>query len=1064
MFLIKRPDRLAALAAIGGLAAAALTAPTGAATGTPAVDPSSSAIVVDAGYLRLGMDRSGQVTSLVDMRSARDHIATGQGTAPLVSLLVDGTQVMPSALRSGGSKLTFTGAGGFEVVVEVEDRTTYTTFEITEATAPNGGDLQAVLWGPLPTSITHTLGESVGIVRDTEFALGMKPLTDRTEGGWPRELWNTPTGWQNQVAGNPSKVTVAPLEEWSVGARTPWGTLLRAFTFDYTKPRTRMAVSYGGTPFPMPVGTLPADIANVTGSKIALYGTTPDMAPTVLSNIAQEQDLPYPTIGGQWQKTAQATNQSMLILEDLDTGNVAQGAQFAVAGGMSLIDGLRGVGGPWRTNGHYQFHSAFGGSDSEATELVNTAEAHGVRVAVHTLSSFIDGDDPYVVSPANDDLAYGLSTTLAQGIGTTGNTIYLTSCAPLDTTMPGDRIRIDDEFLAYGGYREVNGQCEVTGVVRGRWSSAAAAHETGATVRRVGRNPYGGAIGGLPIIDAIATRFATVWNTTGIAGMSFDGLEEAATTGWGSYGISRLVNGTFRQQTNPDGFISETSRMTSNVWDALSRASWGESFNNIDQLFINNLYYDANYLPGALGWIHISGHSNVQSVEDLLARGAGLNAGANFRAWIASLEGGPNTAKVLEAIKQWETARNLGAFTAEQRAKLQDRSTHWHLSVVTPGERWSLQELNAAGQPVGDPQAVVAPTPELDAGPLPAAARGALYEARVTTNTPTTTRYAVTSGTLPEGLVLNADTGGIVGRPDALGTARFTITAYQSAGLPTAQRDYEIDVARTPEPHLTLTTAGSAAPGVTTQAETRLTVHGSKPITDVQVTLTAPAGWTVEATALATFGRLPQPGGTRGRISPSETVTTTWQVSIPADAVVGEQELTATVHYVDRNSQRSVSATTSLQVALENAALGKEATQKSTLWDSPASNAVDGNTDGRFSGGSITHTAVPETEAWWQVDLGTSRTIDSVDIWNGTEYYGNRMKDFWVIASDQPITTDSLAEARATPGATAIMVAALTGRPSVVDVPDGTTARYVRIQLASTINPLSLAEVQVHVR
>lgn len=62
------------------------------------------------------------------------------------------------------------------------------------------------------------------------------------------------------------------------------------------------------------------------------------------------------------------------------------------------------------------------------------------------------------------------------------------------------------------------------------------------------------------------------------------------------------------------------------------------------------------------------------------------------------------------------------------------------------------------------------------------------------TNTPATTRYAVTSGTLPAGLVLNADTGGIVGTPVRTGAAPFTVTAYQSSGQPTARRDYVIEV------------------------------------------------------------------------------------------------------------------------------------------------------------------------------------------------------------------------------------------------------------------------------
>lgn len=74
------------------------------------------------------------------------------------------------------------------------------------------------------------------------------------------------------------------------------------------------------------------------------------------------------------------------------------------------------------------------------------------------------------------------------------------------------------------------------------------------------------------------------------------------------------------------------------------------------------------------------------------------------------------------------------------------------------------------------------------------------------------------------------------------------------------------------------------------------------------------------------------------------------------------------------------------------------------------------------------------------------------------------MKDFWVLASDQPITADGLEEARSAPGVTAVHVAAQAGRPSRIALPEGTRGRYVRVQLASTNNPLSLAEVQVRGR
>ena len=50
------------------------------------------------------------------------------------------------------------------------------------------------------------------------------------------------------------------------------------------------------------------------------------------------------------------------------------------------------------------------------------------------------------------------------------------------------------------------------------------------------------------------------------------------------------------------------------------------------------------------------------------------------------------------------------------------------------------------------------------------------------------------------------------------------------------------------------------------------------------------------------------------------------------------------------------------------------------------------------------------------------------------------------MTSDQPISADSLADARNTPGVNAIHVDDQAGRPSSIKVPAGTTARYVRIQ------------------
>ena len=84
-----------------------------------------------------------------------------------------------------------------------------------------------------------------------------------------------------------------------------------------------------------------------------------------------------------------------------------------------------------------------------------------------------------------------------------------------------------------------------------------------------------------------------------------------------------------------------------------------------------------------------------------------------------------------------------------------------------------------------------------------------------------------------------------------------------------------------------------------------------------------------------------------------------------------------------------------------NMAQGKPATQSSTLPGYPtavAASAVDGNTSGNWSDGSVTATNL-DTNAWWQVDLGSSATVNSVVVFNRTDCCASRLNDYWVFVS-----------------------------------------------------------------
>ena len=139
-----------------------------------------------------------------------------------------------------------------------------------------------------------------------------------------------------------------------------------------------------------------------------------------------------------------------------------------------------------------------------------------------------------------------------------------------------------------------------------------------------------------------------------------------------------------------------------------------------------------------------------------------------------------------------------------------------------------------------------------------------------------------------------------------------------------------------------------------------------------------------------------------------------------------------------------------------NLAQGKTATQSSTYESASAGRAVDGDINGNYSAGSVTHTN-STNNAWWQVDLGATYTLDGIQLWNRSDCCQSRLANFYVFVSTtnqsgrsfNTILNDSSVW-RFYQSATA---------PSVLEFPVGINARYVRVQLAGT-QYLSLAEVR----
>lgn len=160
-----------------------------------------------------------------------------------------------------------------------------------------------------------------------------------------------------------------------------------------------------------------------------------------------------------------------------------------------------------------------------------------------------------------------------------------------------------------------------------------------------------------------------------------------------------------------------------------------------------------------------------------------------------------------------------------------------------------------------------------------------------------------------------------------------------------------------------------------------------------------------------------------------------------------------------------------------NWARGKPAHQSSTTFGGDAARAVDGNRDGIFATGSVTHTA-DEVDPYWEIDLGAAYRISEVRVFNRTDCCQERLRNFAVFYVNNKVGflhrsfADTLAQNASNPalnvGARAvffpsgIIVDRRTGQtvPGAAVSLGGDWARFIRVQIAGP-GTLSIAEVEV---
>ncbi len=345
---------------------------------------------------KMSLNDKGFITSIYDLASKKEYLPAGSNV-PLLGIRCNGEFENPAQLKNKGNELTLTyEKNKVSVRLLVVSRPGYLTFELTEISPSEKVEL--VIWGPYPTTISETIGECVGVVRNNEFAFGIQALNVKTLGGYPTE--------ENDIEPSFNIFNSDPVdigEEWKkeklyrgqTAKAIESGSVVQAYCRNRIK--VRIISNWGHEKYVAPAFS----DGGVKGSKIALFGCPADQALKTIGEIELAESLPHPLIDGEWGKTARSATASYLII-DFGEENLSKAIELTKKAGLKYLY----HGGPFETWGHFKLDEKFFPDNRTSMKrCVERAKAQGIRLGVHTLSNFITTNDPYVTPLPDKRLA-----------------------------------------------------------------------------------------------------------------------------------------------------------------------------------------------------------------------------------------------------------------------------------------------------------------------------------------------------------------------------------------------------------------------------------------------------------------------------------------------------------------------------------------------------------------------------------------------------------------------------------------------------------------------------------
>ena len=637
----------------------------------------------------IGFNESGAVSILADPEGKVDYRYADKENA-LLAIQVANELEYPTTMEYDSKAELYVLhylKNDIAAKVKIENKEDYLTFELVELS--QNEKVQLVLWGPFKTTINETIGETIGVVRNKLFSLGIQALNPRTLGGYPTSDDSTPSF---NIFGTTSLVDVSDSLEILYRGHTAlpknYGSSLQAYTRNRNEERIISTLKHEKYSAPA------YKDEGVIGSKIALFGCRPDEVLNVIEKIELNEGLPHPMLNGVWAKRATEASSAYLI-QDFNVENIGKAIDLTKRAGLKYLY----QGGPFENWGHFDLKSEqFPNNWESMKQCVDMAEEQGIKVGLHTLSNFITTNDLYVTPIPDERLAKVGSSRVVKDI-TSDDTIIEIEDPTYFNQMENNNLHavvVGNEIIRYELVSE-NAPWLLLNCERGAFNTKRASHIKGSDIAKLIDHGYKTFLSNSELTIEMSTKLASLYNQTGLKQISFDGLEGNLSTGMGSYG-ELLFTKTWFDNLSPEiknDYVMDASRPGHFFWHMFTRMNWGEPWyagfreSQTSYRLLNQDYFRRNFIPCMLGWFSMRENTSIEDIEWMLARSAAFDAGYALVTSNDLVEQNGFGNEILEKIKQWEKARMSNSFSEQQKKRMEDITAEFTLDAEADGS-WKL--------------------------------------------------------------------------------------------------------------------------------------------------------------------------------------------------------------------------------------------------------------------------------------------------------------------------------------------------------------------------------------